>query len=409
MDFFFSLAVSLALPPASVQLYILIASLLVIIGVDASRCLSGGAFSHLESLLNIDTIKKTSITKVHVWIPCSYANRLPANSLIIYHYLGFWERSIFLQLLWQCFIFNFCLIRFKCDLLFTLDSSSLCSFQPSVTLNQDLLAIDQEAFNLYPFFSSIRLRLAIIRFIQLHRVRSSTAAIFLTNHSLSCFDKFIDLPPSFVIPHSFSVPSNTSFSLVNTKQKGKLSFDLVYTSNIALYKHQATVLRAVAALVQDSAFDLHITFIGGGGDDLALDKFQSLRSSLDPRFEFTTFLPFIDRARVFDYLLTSDIFIFASSCEAFGISLLEAMAFGLPIVCSNRSCLPEVARDAAIYFDPYDHISLYCAISCLLNSPSTMSKLRSRAIKRSRDFMPPRMAYDTWNIVSKTAQSRIST
>jgi glycosyltransferase involved in cell wall biosynthesis len=45
-------------------------------------------------------------------------------------------------------------------------------------------------------------------------------------------------------------------------------------------------------------------------------------------------------------------FIFPSLYEGFGFPILEAMIHGLPVTCSNTSCLPEIAEDAALYFDP---------------------------------------------------------
>ena len=74
----------------------------------------------------------------------------------------------------------------------------------------------------------------------------------------------------------------------------------------------------------------------------------------------------------------SDIFIFASSSETFGISLLEAMALGLPIVCSNKSSLPEILDDGGLYFDPNNHIELYNQINKLIKN----KKLRKKNQKK---------------------------
>ena len=56
----------------------------------------------------------------------------------------------------------------------------------------------------------------------------------------------------------------------------------------------------------------------------------------------------------------SDIFVFASNSETFGITLLEAMSQAVPIVCSNQSSLPEVLQDGGLYFDPSNYIDLSC-------------------------------------------------
>ena len=47
-------------------------------------------------------------------------------------------------------------------------------------------------------------------------------------------------------------------------------------------------------------------------------------------------------------------FVLPSLIEGFGLPVLEAMARGVPVACSNRPALPEVAGDAALLFDPED-------------------------------------------------------
>ena len=54
-----------------------------------------------------------------------------------------------------------------------------------------------------------------------------------------------------------------------------------------------------------------------------------------------------------------NIFVFASSCESFGITLLEAMANKLPIFSSNMSGIPTTGGKKIIYFDPLNHLSIY--------------------------------------------------
>ncbi len=58
----------------------------------------------------------------------------------------------------------------------------------------------------------------------------------------------------------------------------------------------------------------------------------------------------------------ADAFIYPSLWEGFGIPILEAFYYNVPVLCSNTASLPEVAGDAGIYFDPYDPESIAEAI-----------------------------------------------
>ena len=53
--------------------------------------------------------------------------------------------------------------------------------------------------------------------------------------------------------------------------------------------------------------------------------------------------------------------------EGFGLPLLEAMQFGLPIVCSDTSSLPELVGSAALKFDPHSVPSIAAALSTVLS------------------------------------------
>jgi glycosyltransferase involved in cell wall biosynthesis len=79
-------------------------------------------------------------------------------------------------------------------------------------------------------------------------------------------------------------------------------------------------------------------------------------------------------------------FVFPSRYEGFGIPILEAFACGCPALVADASCFPEIAGDAAGYFDPDDPESLRAALSRVLTDPAHADELRRRGHARARTF-----------------------
>lgn len=81
----------------------------------------------------------------------------------------------------------------------------------------------------------------------------------------------------------------------------------------------------------------------------------------------------------------SDAFVLPSLIEGFGLPVLEAMAHGVPVACSNVSALPEVAGDAALTFDPERPEQIAGAVRRLLDERELAQRLRERGAARVRE------------------------
>lgn len=80
--------------------------------------------------------------------------------------------------------------------------------------------------------------------------------------------------------------------------------------------------------------------------------------------------------------------------EGFGLPVVEAMASGIPVISSNRSCLPEIGGDAAIYFDPLSEEEIVAALERLMTDPELRECLRNRGLERAKRF--------TWESCART-------
>ena len=96
-----------------------------------------------------------------------------------------------------------------------------------------------------------------------------------------------------------------------------------------------------------------------------------------------------------DYYRNAVAFICPSLYEGFGIPILEAMEFSCPVVCSNIGSIPEVAGDAAVYFDPSDTGSMQHALETTLFNKNILDDLKKRGLERQSMFSWDRCADET--------------
>ncbi|HEY7780006.1 MAG TPA: glycosyltransferase family 1 protein [Ktedonobacterales bacterium] len=101
-------------------------------------------------------------------------------------------------------------------------------------------------------------------------------------------------------------------------------------------------------------------------------------------------------------------FVFPSLYEGFGLPPLEAMACGAPVVCSERTSLPEVVGSAGILINPEDPDALGAAIQRVLSSRDLRDDLRARALARARQFSWDQVAVETSAIYAEVAGTRLT-
>ena len=97
--------------------------------------------------------------------------------------------------------------------------------------------------------------------------------------------------------------------------------------------------------------------------------------------------------------------IYPSLYEGFGIPVLEAFSQNLPVLLSNRSCLPEIAGEAALYFDPEKPDAIADAVRRILSEGELRRQLIQNGRKRLKDFSWERSAREIRNFYRKCFQS----
>lgn len=147
-------------------------------------------------------------------------------------------------------------------------------------------------------------------------------------------------------------------------------------------KNRPAALAAFARLIQDSALPHHLVLVG---QDTTSDAELSQRyAGLDLRR--VRRLQQVSQAELARLYRQADLFLFPSTCEGFGLPVLEAMASGTPVITSTASSLPEVAGQAALLVDPHDAAALAAAMRQVLTDRFLHSRLCSAGLTRATAF-----------------------
>jgi len=90
--------------------------------------------------------------------------------------------------------------------------------------------------------------------------------------------------------------------------------------------------------------------------------------------------------------------------EGFGIPLVEAMKCGTPIISGDRTSLPEVAGEAALYCNPFDVVDIAEKMQMLQDSKELQQELQLKSIERSQAFSWDVSAHRVWEVITEVLQ-----
>jgi glycosyltransferase involved in cell wall biosynthesis len=374
----------------------------LIVGVDASRNRSGGARAHLAGLIAGADPRDHGIEAVHLWAYRSLGDQVQDRPWLTKHHPPELERSMVAQLRWQYQRLPVLVRELQCDILFNTDAGTICPVAQSATLSQDMLSFEPGEMRRYSGLA--RLRLEILKHTQRRSLSRSRLAIYLTEYARQMIGKTISAPPpSVVIPHGIDKAFRADRGSRRTwPSQGPIR--CLYVSNAAPYKHQWNVVEAVSLLRQEG-HDFELTLVGGG-EGPARERLERSIADHDPERSFVRLLEFVPNSTIPDLLFSSDIFVFASSCENLPITMLEAMASGIPICASDRGPMPEVLGDGGIYFDPESALSIARAIRQMTDDGAGRARLAQVSETRSRAFTWERCADETWRELAAAATRR---
>jgi glycosyltransferase involved in cell wall biosynthesis len=150
------------------------------------------------------------------------------------------------------------------------------------------------------------------------------------------------------------------------------------------------------------------TLVISGSSDRLSKQFRSSVERMNRdgrRVVFTGYVSNEDARRLME---KADALVLPSLSEGFGLPVLEAFSAGTPLLCSNTTALPEVAGNAALYFDPRSPASIAEAMSRFYADPKLAVRLRAAGAKRLKDFSWRETATKTVELYRRSLKSNAS-
>ncbi len=164
---------------------------------------------------------------------------------------------------------------------------------------------------------------------------------------------------------------------------------LLSVSTVQPRKNYVRLIKAFARLITDLPSEICLVIAGGNGWMYEKVYRTVEELGLQDRVSMLGFTP--DEDLVSLYRMAT-LFVYPSLYEGFGLPVAEAMACGLPVVCSNASSLPEVGGEAVLYFDPCDVDAMANAIQRALVDEELRMGMRTKGWEQVKPFSWERAA-----------------
>jgi glycosyltransferase involved in cell wall biosynthesis len=316
---------------------------------------------------------------------------------------GFDPTNIVLRTLWEKYYLPKLLKELRADILFcpggTLNTTPPPGCATAVTF-QNMLIFDADNRQKYPP-GYMRVRLAMLERLSKSSFEKADIVIFISEYAKQVVDRKVPHRKgrSIVIIHGlddkFRTCPNKNISRPDFLPEGDY---LLYVSPIDVFKAQVEVVQAYHLLCQKRQTREKLILLGPDHTAYATRVSEEIeRLGLKDRVIMTGTVPYADMPAVYHY---SKAHIFASMCENCPNVVIESLGSGRPLFLSDRAPMPELAGDAAVYFDPEKPQELAGVLLKHLDDEQWIVQMGRKAHERSLCY--------SWQVTAKkTFQSML--
>ncbi|WP_026952300.1 glycosyltransferase family 4 protein [Algoriphagus mannitolivorans] len=377
------------------------------IGIDATNVGGGGGITHLKEILSYFSQDDFSVTisRIVIFSSDTVLKQIPEIQRLEKISFPDLNSGLFSRVLFQIFKFDKH-IKSSCDILFSVTGDFLGNFTPVVGMSRNMLLYDRSALNEIGSFKE-RSRFYLNFLKQKRCFKNSVGLIFISSYAKREINRILSIngKNQVVIHHGISTKFIGKVKVQESidNYSPNKPFRFLYVSTVHVYKHHVNVVRALAALkLIGLPVELHL--VGGIIFKPAGDQLMNCFKELDPSSNFIIYhghQPYDEIEKLYQ---TADGIIFASSCENMPNILIESMASGLPIACSNYQPMPEFLEDGGFYFDPKSVKSIEKALLELLHSPKERYTMCVENIERVKKYSWEKTSKETFQFIIDQAR-----
>ena len=375
-------------------------------GIDASNLRSGGGVHHLLRILENVGNSPGGDTHITVWGSRALCERIARREGITLTAVPDLDASLLRRLHWQMRRLPTLAGR-TCDILFAPGGLTGNHSIPTVVMCRNMLPFDLGAARRYGA-SFMLARLLVLRVLQARTFRRATGMIFLSDYARERVVAQIGQLPGKTALIAHGVAPRFQHEPRRQRRLEEYSlekpFRLLYVSIVDVYKHQWHVAAAVASL-RRSGMPVVLDIVGPAYLP-ALRRLKASLRELDPTAAFVKYCGAVAHPELHQRYHGADGFVFASTCENMPNILLEAMAAGLPIACSERRPMTDILDAGGLYFDPLRPDSISRAITTMVRDPKKRARLASTAYERAANRTWQRCALNTFQYLNECAGAR---
>jgi glycosyltransferase involved in cell wall biosynthesis len=234
-------------------------------------------------------------------------------------------------------------------------------------------------------------------------------AIIINSESLrSEVEKHLDVDPSKLrlireaVDHDVFRPGDPGAARARLAERHSIDRPFVlFVSSLWPYKNCDGLLRAFA-VAKPHLGGHRLVVVGSGRDAAYLGQLQALAAQLRIADD-VVWVGGVPLEETVDFYRAADVFVYPSHNETFGLTILEAMACGCPVVTSDCSAMPETAGGAAFLADPDDPQSIAAAI---LHACEHGEELRVPGFARAAEFTWAQTAKETLEVYREVHANR---